>query len=249
MSTTSSSSSSSWPRIPYTPPSSPDTTSFPYSTKDLTPMDPSSDEIFYFQPRFVTHIDDSAISTLGTYFSEVLPTASGSKILDLCTSWISHYPPPIESAVEEGTIEVIGIGMNDSEMKANPVLQGRYVVKDLNLDPTISGWPEDRLQGTGEYFDCTTCTVSIDYLTKPLEVLSSLRDRTKKGGSVHLIISNRCFPTKAVRKWLEIGEEDRLRMVADYLAWSGWNEIEILELRKGGWMSGDPLWVVKGCKA
>ncbi|WWC68210.1 uncharacterized protein I206_102133 [Kwoniella pini CBS 10737] len=238
--------SPSWRKIPYSPPSSPSTTPFPYSSKDLQPMDSSSDNIFYSQPRFVTHIDDQAINTLRNYFSEVLPISKGSKILDLCTSWISHYPTSVEQAIKNDTIEIFGIGMNDQEMKANPILKGKYAVKDLNVDPTISGWPDD--ENSQDIFDATTCTVSIDYLTQPLSVLSSLRDQTKTNGTVHLIISNRCFPTKAIRKWVEIGEEDRLKMVADYLAWSGWNKIEILELRKGGWMRGDPLWVVRGCK-
>ena len=56
--------------------------------------DESSDLIFYSQPRLVKHIDDDAISALTKYYSKVFP-ASGSEdtaLLDVCSSWISHYP-------------------------------------------------------------------------------------------------------------------------------------------------------------
>ena len=46
------------------------------------------------QPRFVTHIDDGAIGALTKYYEKAFP-ASGQKdvaILDMCSSWISHFP-------------------------------------------------------------------------------------------------------------------------------------------------------------
>ncbi|WWC86633.1 uncharacterized protein L201_001510 [Kwoniella dendrophila CBS 6074] len=237
----SSSSTSSWKHIPYETPSSPITAPFPYSPNDLESMDNSPDTFFYSQPRFVTHIDDQAIQGLRTYFGEVLPTSKGSKILDLCTSWISHYPSSVEKAVEDGNVEVYGIGMNRAEMEKNDILKGRFQVKDLNQDPQIIGIPED-----GELLDSTTCTVSIDYITKPIEVLSNIREITKSNGNIHLIISNRCFPTKVVKPWLNLSENQRLKLVGDYLAWSGWRDIEILVIKDG--RRSDPLWVVRGAK-
>ena len=76
------------------------------------------------------------------------------------------------------------------------------------------------------------------------------------------IVSNRCFPTKAVSRWLRVGEQERLQMVGDYLWFSGWREIEIVEVCDGkgekpvegvlgrmGMMGRvDPLWVVRGKK-
>lgn len=38
--------------------------SLPFRDEDFQRYDPSSDKIFYDQPRFVTHIDDSAIAAL-----------------------------------------------------------------------------------------------------------------------------------------------------------------------------------------
>ena len=230
-----------YPTLPYTPrsPASP----FPYTPSDLTPMDTSPDTSFYSVPRFVTHIDDNAILSLRKYYDFNLPKTG--RILDFCSSWISHYPPRIEESVEKGEVVVLGTGMSEDELRRNLVLNmkgKRWGVQDLNVDSDVKV-PDAE---DGGKLDAATCVVSIDYLTKPVEVLASIRKQMNDGGRVHLVISNRCFPTKAVSRWLKISEEERLEMVGDYLWWSGWREIEILEVvGKGQWFK-DPLWVVRG---
>lgn len=209
---------------------------FPYSSADLTPTDAGNDAGFYSAPRLVTHIDDNAILNLRRYYDQALPRQG--RILDFCSSWISHYPPEIEQAAASGSLEVIGTGMNKSELSKNSVLK-HWFVQDLNQDPEVR--LPDSVEGK---LDASTCVVSIDYLTRPVEVLQSIRKQTNKGGRVHLIISNRCFPTKVVGRWLKVDEDDRLDMVGDYLWWSGWRNIEIQTLVEGSFMR-DPLWVVR----
>jgi hypothetical protein len=216
---------------------------FPYAKSDLTPMDVGNDSHFYSTSRFVTHIDDNAINHLRVYYDTALPRKG--RILDFCSSWISHYPPSIVDAGKNGNLEILGTGMNEAELKGNPVLNG-YVVQDLNEDPDVQlpGSATSKSNQEGRGLDASTCVVSIDYLTSPVAVLSSIRRQTNPGGKVHLIISNRCFPTKAVSRWLKVSENDRLEMVGDYLWWSGWRNIEIQGLVQGGFMT-DPLWVVR----
>jgi len=220
-------------------------TAWPYTAADFERYDPTPDPEFYEYPRLVTHIDDNAISTLKSYYSEALPKQG--KILDFCSSWISHYPREIEDEVKGGRIEVVGMGMNKRELDANPLLSER-LVQDLNIDPSIPDLGP---------IAAATCVVSIDYLTQPLQVLSSLRQRMQPGAQVHLVISNRCFPTKVVKRWLDLSEQERLEMVGDYLAFAGYEEVEILTLsdgwakvpeghsRHGQKMRVDPLWVVR----
>ena len=293
-------------------------------------MDPSSDVAFYSQPRFVTHIDDHAIIALKKYYDANLPggltarepndtaTKAGKpvRILDICSSWVSHYPPRIVKAAasinapaEAGLtsadssqetpsstlaspvptpspIQCFGTGLNGPELAANPALnptfsgrgrdgepvaEKRWWVQDLNDNPnlappqsvrtlleisTAQAADQQQSNPTTPLFDATTCVVSIDYLTSPLNVLSSIHKHTIPGGTIHLAISNRCFPTKAVQRWLQITEEERVEMVGDYLWWSGWQEIEIVEVVPkdqggsrwglGGW--NDPLWIVRARK-
>ncbi|MCJ1475785.1 hypothetical protein MMC13_004449 [Lambiella insularis] len=229
--------------------------SFPYTAHDFLRQDESPDTDFYAAPRFVTHIDDHAIRLLREYYAHNLPHQG--RVLDICSSWVSHFPKELEEravrsakgerAAEEEELEVVGMGINERELAANPVLKER-ILQDLNTTPEIPA--------TVGVLDAATCVVSIDYLTHPKEVLESLRGRMKEGGVVHLIISNRCFPTKAVGRWLRVGEQEKLLMVGDYLHWSGWREVEVVTLcdgrgEGGGWFGlgrPDPLWVVRGRK-
>lgn len=204
-------------------------------------MDHGNDDIFYTYPRMVTHIDDPAIAALGRYYSATLPRSG--RVLDLCSSWISHLPPDLERAATSGTpsgrpaLEVFGLGMNQKELDNNPVLSTR-IVQDLNKHPVVPA-------SVGP-LDAATCVVSIDYLTQPVEVLTSIRDAMHPGAEMHVVVSNRCFPTKAISRWLKVGEPKRLEMVGDFLHSAGFERVEIVELCDG--KRSDPLWVVRGRK-
>jgi hypothetical protein len=182
---------------------------------------------------------------------------------------VSHYPREIEDAASNGDLVVVGMGMNKAELDRNDVFgkaEHSRMLVDLNGQPEIPS-AIAKVGGGQEGLDAATCVVSIDYLTQPLEVLSSLRTNMKKGGTVHLVISNRCFPTKAMSRWLRVDEQERLAMVGDFLYFSGWKRIEIIDLTeetkdegqsqltgfqalmRGMGMGGhDPLWVVRGSR-
>jgi hypothetical protein len=219
----------------------------------------------------VTHIDDAAIASLREYYAAVLPTSG--RILDFCSSWISHYPKTVEDAIASDELQGIGMGMNQAELEANDALKHGRLLVDLNVDPNIANaLAEAKLVNQSDpdaLIDASTVVVSIDYLIHPVEVLSSLLAATKPGGKVHLTISNRCFPTKAINRWLRISEEERLQMVGDFLHFAGWKDIELVELSSGkdagqpssfltqdfrglmsmmGMNTRDPLWIVRATK-
>lgn len=247
-----------WPTRPYTPRHA----SWPYRAADFARLDQSADAAFYAVPRLVTHIDDVAIASLRRYYDAVLPRRG--RLLDLCSSWISHYPPAVEEAAAagDGQLRVVGLGLNAAELAANPVLGGGRIVADLNEQPdvpaalraagvavAVRGDGEAGCESGGEegdLLDASTMVVSIDYLTDPVAVLRSLRRAMRMQGAVHLAVSNRCFPTKAIARWSRISEEERLCMVGDFLHFAGWGQIEIVELSDGS--LGDPLWVVRAVR-
>lgn len=71
--------------------------------------DDSPDAVFYEQPRFVTHIDDSAIGSLTAYYARAIPAKAD--VLDICSSWVSHLPSDLQLG------RVAGLGMNDAEVR------------------------------------------------------------------------------------------------------------------------------------
>jgi hypothetical protein len=256
-------SSTAFPATPYKPRYD----KWPYNTSDFRRQDENDDGIFYRQPRLVTHIDDAAIARLTSYYDTVLPKKG--KILDMCTSWKSFYPSSTKTAVQNGDVEVFGVGLNAEEMALNGLFQGekRWMVMDLNKPPhdPRAGWPKEELK-----FDAVTCVVSIDYLNHPLDVCKNLLYGANEGATIHLAISNRCFPNKIVRRWMMLGEQGRLEFVGDYLHFSGWKDVEIVDLcardergqritddhgtitspSAAGRLMGhlDPLWVVRARK-
>ena len=147
---------------------------------DFSRQDESTDSIFYDAPRLCYHIDDAAVSALTEYYSKNLK--SGDDVLDICSSWISHYPKDFKGG------KVVGLGMNEYELSQNPALTD-FVVKDLNSDPVFPF--ED------SSFDKVTCVVSVDYLNKPLQVFKEIGRVLRPGGECLISMSNRCFPTKA----------------------------------------------------
>jgi SAM-dependent methyltransferase len=190
-------------------------------------LDETPDAGFYALPRFVTHIDDATIAALTDCYAELLHP--GADVLDLMSSWVSHLPPA--SALPLG--RVVGLGMNAEELARNPRLAS-FCVRDLNDDP--------RLPLADASFDYALCAVSIQYLTRPVEVFAELARVLRPGGHAVIATSHRCFPTKAIRAWHVLPPAERLRTIAAYFARAGgFAPAETLDRSPPG---ADPLWIV-----
>jgi hypothetical protein len=192
-------------------------------------LDEEPDELFYEPPRLVTHIDDNAIAALTEFYRRVLP--AGGVLLDLMSSWVSHLPPEIVYA------EVIGYGMNATELAANPRLT-RWFVQNLNRDP--------RLPLAAASVDAAMVCVSIQYLQRPVAVLREVLRVVRPGGPLVVSFSNRCFWTKAVAIWRALGDDGHIALVERYLRTSGFAGIETYRLAEWVEDVSDPLFAVVG---
>jgi SAM-dependent methyltransferase len=191
--------------------------------------DEAPDEEFYLLPRFVTHIDDGAIVAVTQLYREFFP--EGGAILDLMSSWISHLPPEVSYS------RVIGLGINEAELQRNERLDA-YVVHNLNRTP---GLPFD----DAEFDGCGIC-VSIDYLTRPVEVLREVGRVLKVGAPVVITFSNRCFPTKAVAVWHQLDDKGHMKLVERFLQEAeSFQNIRSLD-RSPRRLFSDPLYAVIG---
>ncbi len=162
--------------------------------------DETDDADFYAFDRFVTHIDDGAIVAVGELYDELgLAGDASGPVLDICSSWISHFQSKPE--------RLVVTGMNAAELAANEMAD-EWLVKDLNVDPTL---PFD-----DDAFAAVTCAVSVDYLTRPLDVFAEAARVLRPGGVFVCTFSNRCFPTKAIRGWLANQDAARMQIVGRY---------------------------------
>lgn len=171
-----------------------------YPEDAFSRADETGDAAFYATDRFVNHLDSLALwrieELIGTLIVEEDP-----KILDLMASWDSHIPGALRPS------EVVGLGLNENELKENKDLTG-YVIHDLNEDPRLP-FPDGK-------FDAALCTVSVDYMTRPVGVFAEVGRVLKPGGLYLVTFSNRFFPPKVVKVWREAAEEERVMLVEEF---------------------------------
>jgi SAM-dependent methyltransferase len=190
--------------------------------------DESDDAFFYREPRLVTHIDDEAIAALTAFYRQLIP--DGALVLDLMTSWVSHFPAGKPLA------GVAGLGMNMVELEHNPVLTER-VVQDLNKNPFLP-WDDAT-------FDAAVVTVSVQYLVRPPDVFAEVGRVLKPAAPFAVAYSNRCFPTKAVAIWQSLGPRDHAELIGLYFRLSGiFEPARAYNISPGP--GHDPMYVVVG---
>ena len=215
----------------------------PFGRGGFRRLDESDDAEFYTQPRLVNHIDDAAVAAATKFYTALFmelasERAAAPEVLDLCSSWVSHYPP--DSAVRLG--RVAGLGMNAEELQANPRLT-EWVVRDLNKAPV-------RLPHADGSFDAVTCTVSIDYLTRPLEVMAECARVLRPGGRLAILISDRLFFSKAVALWTGKDDLEHCYTVGAYIhygagaAMADPRAIDLSRRSRNGKPIGDPLFAI-----
>lgn len=186
-------------------------------------MDSGDDREFYRDPRLVTHIDDGAIAAVGGFYEHL---ELGGRVLDLMSSWVSHF--------HQKPAALTVLGMNAAELGANEQASAA-VVADLNRSPL--------LPFADNSFDGAACCVSVDYLTRPLEVFDEVSRVLTSGAPFCATFSNRCFPSKVIQGWAQTDDRTHVAIVSEYFRLSGpWTEPEAGVANGDG--GGDPLYAV-----
>lgn len=167
-------------------------------------QDEADDRAFYAGARLTDHLDAVALDRLRGIHRRFL--RPGMRVLDLMSSVNSHLPEEI------APLEVTGLGMNEAELLRNPRLAER-VVHDLNRNRSLP-FADGR-------FDAALCTVSVEYLIRPVEVFREVRRVLRAGAPFVLSFSERWFPPKVIRIWTELHPYERLGLVLDWLHRAG----------------------------
>ena len=175
-----------------------------FSGTPFARLDERGDAVFYETPRLVNHIEEVAMGRIrGLYARFIQP---GMRVLDLMCSWNSHLPSDITG------LSVTGLGMNRAELQRNERLT-EYVVHDLNAAP--------QLPFGDDAFDVAICTVSVEYLTRPIDVFREAARVLRPGAPFIVTFSDRWFPPKVIQLWTELHAFERMGLVIDYFRKSG----------------------------
>ena len=216
-----------------------------FSGDALTRPDASPDTAFYAAPRLTGHIDAQADAILTeVYASHLRP---GMQVLDLMSSVASHLPL---TAGAPADLRVTGLGLNAGELAANPRLFA-HVLHDLNADPALP-FPDAS-------FDAIVLSLSVEYLTRPMEVFAHCARVLRPGGALCVAFSDRWFPQKVTAVWPDLHPFERLGLVLGLFAQTGsftslathsarnwWRPTDDPHIRQT-WTS-DPVYVVAGVR-
>lgn len=203
----------------------------PFTPDLFARIDETDDSLFYSQPRKVVHLDENAVEALSAFLAESLPPEG--ELLDLMSSWRSHLPPQLPRK------RVVGLGMNAEEMADNPDLD-EWIVHDLNKSP--------QLPFAEAAFDAAMLTVSMQYLVKPIDVFRSVARCLRPAAPFIVVLSHRCFPTKAVKIWNDCQNmRERMELGMAYFRFAGaFTDVQGVDLRPGLPAGEDPVVAVFG---
>jgi SAM-dependent methyltransferase len=165
-------------------------------------IDEAPDELFYASARPETHLDAHASQALAAWYGELLPPQG--RVLDLLAGAHSHLP-----AREQA---VVGLGLDTAALSVNRAL-AEFVLHDVNTTPKL---PFE--SGT---FAAVVCSVSVQYLTQPLQVFQEVARVLQPGGRFLVAFSNRMFPSKAVLCWRVSDDAAHGRLIRSYFEASG----------------------------
>ena len=175
------------------------------TANDRAKVDFADDYIFYQQPRYVHHLSNSFRIRLTSLYSNYL--LQHHVILDLMSSWVSHLPTDIRYK------EVIGHGMNESELKSNKRLD-RFWIQNLNQTQSM---PIEN-----STIDVGLIVAGWQYLQHPEKVAIELSRIIKTDSLLIISFTNRAFWTKAPNIWTYSSEERRIEYVKSVLMSNGW---------------------------
>ena len=179
--------------------------------EDRGKIDIADDEFFYQQPRYVHHLSDSFRNRLTNLYLEYL--CSHHVILDLMSSWVSHFPNHIKFK------KVIGHGLNEAELDSNKRLDLFWV---QNLNQTQNMPIED------SSIDVGLIVAGWQYLQYPEKISLELSRIIKSDSLLIISFTNRAFWSKSPNIWTYSSEVKRIEYVTSVLIDNGWRIEKIL---------------------
>ncbi len=173
--------------------------------------DISDDDLFYAQPRFVQHLDFKFRSRLSKLYQELL--VPSYVVVDLMSSWVSHLPDGISFK------EVIGHGLNSSELKANKRLD-RFWIQNLNTNFSL---PLKK-----ESVDAFLIVAGWQYLQYPEDIAHEIYQILKPGGKLIVSFTNRAFWQKSPYIWKFGDHKSHIEYIKSILIAQGWAKNDII---------------------
>ena len=175
-------------------------------------LDETNDEEFYFDPKFVYHLDANFRKYLSSIYEDEIK--DNSTIVDLMSSWDSYLP------LGRKYKKVIGHGLNQDELQKNKILNS-FWIQNFNSNQKI---PLD-----SNSVDYCLMVAAWQYLQYPENLTKEIVRILSNQGKIIIAFSNRAFWHKAPNIWTTSTEEERIKYVRKVLITNGFNEPKIIK--------------------
>ncbi|CAM9301334.1 unnamed protein product [Choristocarpus tenellus] len=177
--------------------------------------DEGPDHLFYQSPRLCLHADHESLGQLSKLYKQIVP--DGGRVLDLCSSWVSHLPEGVKYAHVEGH------GMNTAELWCNYALDG-FFKRDLNQENRV-------LPLDSKSMDAVLCCCGWQYLKYPEDIAREVGRVLVPGAPLVISFTDSCFPSKALQGWIGRDNTARKQLVSDCLKVCGFEAIKEKEIK------------------
>ena len=175
-------------------------------------LDESNDEEFYYDPKFVYHLDSNFRNYLSSIYKHEIKDYS--TVLDLMSSWDSYLPS------EKTYKKVIGHGLNKEELLKNKSLNS-FWTQNFNINQNIP------LENGS--VDFCLMVAAWQYLQYPEKLTKEIVRILSDKGKIIVSFSNRAFWHKAPNIWTCSTEDERLKYVRKVLITNGFKEPKIIK--------------------
>ncbi|MBG0789136.1 MAG: hypothetical protein H0S80_01410 [Desulfovibrionaceae bacterium] len=122
-----------------------------------------------------------------------------------------HYPEFFDQA-DGSDMEFAPPAMDRKARENLAAIQARFIRPGMRvLDFSLgTARPEGK-------YDAAVCTCSVEYMTRPVDILRYVAHFLNSGAPVILGFTNRCDQNRAIRGWMELHPFERMGLALEYL--------------------------------
>lgn len=122
-----------------------------------------------------------------------------------------HHPAFFDRTDESDT-EFTPPAMDDKARENLAAIQSRFIKPDMRVLDFSLG--TTRPEGI---YDAAVCVCSVEYMTRPVDILRFVAHFLAPGAPVLIAFTNRYAPDRVVRGWTELHEFERMGLALEYL--------------------------------
>lgn len=151
----------------------------------------------------------------------------------------TFFHPAFFDRVDDSESEFLPPAMDNRAQDNLRKIQARFIKPGMQVLDLSLGSPRPK----GKY-DAAVCTCSLEYMTRPVDILRYVAHFLDPGAPVILAFTNSYDPARAIRGWTELHEFERMGLALEYLRVAGlFKDAGTVSMRNDWRDRNDPLFM------